>query len=181
MKSARTPLVSGPEEQEGTVPGRASTPPTAPRRPCFSHVSIIAVGRRPFLSSRVLHLRHPCLFDESCDLFPTSGVELCYVRAMVECQNVVLLVSVDSVNGFIQRAQLWSETGSDGRWQGQSRRARHGCLRRGGPDTVGSILLRHDTLFIISVLESRFLDEYQEHAEVPVCLWHFKTGKNIKN
>ncbi|KAK1888528.1 putative riboflavin kinase, partial [Dissostichus eleginoides] len=72
VRSARTPLVSGPEEPEGTVPGRTSTPPTAPRRPCFSHVSIITVGRRPFLSPRVLNLRHPCLFDESCDLFPTS-------------------------------------------------------------------------------------------------------------
>ncbi len=145
MRSARTPLVSGPEEPEGTVPGRTSTPPTAPRRPCFSHVSIIAVGRRPFLSPHVVHLRHPCPFDESCDLFPTSGVVLGYVRAAAECQNVVLFVSVDSVNGFTQRAPLWSETGSDVRWQGWHRRGWPGCVRRGGPGSLGSVLLRRDT------------------------------------
>ncbi|CAJ1057121.1 Hypothetical predicted protein [Xyrichtys novacula] len=113
VRSARTLLVNGPQEPEGTVPGRTSTPPTALRRPYFSHVSIITVGRRPFFSPHVLILRHPCLFDESCDLFPTSGVVLGYVSVAAECQNVVLLVSVDSLNGLTQRAQLWSETGPD--------------------------------------------------------------------
>lgn len=59
----RTPLVTRLDEPEGTVPGRTSTPPTAHRRPCFSHVSIIAVGKRSFLSPGVPFLRHPCLFD----------------------------------------------------------------------------------------------------------------------
>lgn len=58
-----TLLVTRLEEPEGTVPGRTSTPPTAHRRPCFNHVSIIAVGKRSFLSPGVLYLRHPCLFD----------------------------------------------------------------------------------------------------------------------
>lgn len=63
MTLVRTLLVTRLEEPEGTVPGRTSTPPTAHRRPCFSHVSIITVGKRSFLSPGVLYLRHPCLFD----------------------------------------------------------------------------------------------------------------------
>lgn len=65
------------------------------------------------MSPRVLHQRHPCLFDEPYDLFPTSHVVLGYVRVAAECQNVLLFVSVDSVNGFTQRASLWSETRDD--------------------------------------------------------------------
>ena len=51
----------------------------------------------------------PLSLWQSCDLFPTSGVALGYVRAAAKCQNVVLFVSVDSVHGFTQRALLWSE------------------------------------------------------------------------
>lgn len=64
----------------------------------------------------------PLSLWQSCDLFPTSGVVLGCVKAAAECQNVVLLVSVDSVNGFTQRALFWSETGSYLRWQGWHRR-----------------------------------------------------------
>lgn len=87
----------------------------------------------------------PLSLWQSCDLFPTSGVVLGYVRVAAECQNELLFVSVDSVNGFTQRALLRSETGSDVRWQWWHRRGWPGCVRRGGPASVGSVLLRRDT------------------------------------
>ncbi|MEQ2163969.1 hypothetical protein GOODEAATRI_001679, partial [Goodea atripinnis] len=134
--SVRTPLVIGPQEREGTVPGRTSTPPTAPRRPCFSHVSIITVGRRPFLNPCVLDLRHPCLFDESCDLFSTSGVVLFYVRTMAECQNVLLLCPLT----LLMVLQKEHHFGAKQDLMGDGRGDRDGCVRRGGPDAVGGFI-----------------------------------------
>lgn len=87
----------------------------------------------------------PLSLWQSRDLFPASGVAAGYVRATAECQNVALFVSVDCVNGFIQRALLWSKTGSDVRWQAWQRRGRLGWARWGGPSAAGRVLLWRDT------------------------------------
>lgn len=93
----------------------------------------------------------PLSLWQSCDLFPTSGVVPSYVRAAAECQNVALFVSVDCVNGFTQRALLWSETRSDVRWQRWHRRAWPSCAQWGGSGSLGRVLLQWDACCSLSM------------------------------
>lgn len=87
----------------------------------------------------------PLSLWRSCDLFSASGVAPAYITATAQCQNTALFVSVDSANGFIQRAPLWSKTGSDVRWQAWQRRGRPGWAQWGGPSSAGRVLLQRDT------------------------------------
>lgn len=99
---------------EGTPPSRSPVLPTAPRRPCSSHVSISALGMHlvcdPAIPFEVPLAVQPPLADEPCDLFPCHVSRSLKSGQRTPCHNGAPSASFDSVN-VPQRSCLFPSSG----------------------------------------------------------------------